>query len=86
MINIIESKIIGPLIQDESFPDWWLSESVSIPFFDGTKLPVIFMDFDPKHDLNFIIDADNALTEFFKLDSKMRIVLSSYVLKTAPIT
>jgi len=75
----IDSKIIGQLTQDKTFPDWWRSELISIPFFDDMKLPVIFMDFEPEHDLNFLDEADNALVEFFKLSSVERTDLSNLV-------
>lgn len=77
----IDSKIIGQLTQDKLFPDWWRSELIAISFFDDMKLPVIFMDFEPEHDLKFLDEADTALNEFLSLDSVKRFELSSLVFK-----
>jgi len=41
----IKSKIIGKLIQDERFEDWWESQPVKIPFFEDKALKVIFKKF-----------------------------------------
>ena len=72
----ITSKIIGQLKQDDQFPDWWKSEPVEIPFFDNIRLTVTFMDFDPDLDEAFIEEADIALTNFLKLSTDDRDLVS----------
>lgn len=64
----IISKIIGRLKQEDSFPDWWKSEEIEVPFFDNEKLTITFMDFEPNHDSTFIDEADRALTSFLRLN------------------
>src|SRR5690606_16845641 len=77
----IISKIIGRLKQEESFPDWWKSEEVEIPFFDNDKLTITFMDFEPEHDKTFIDEADQALTNFLKLNANDRNLISELAYK-----
>jgi hypothetical protein len=77
----IISKIIGRLKQEESFPDWWKSEVVAIPFFDNDKLTITFMDFEPEHDKTFIEEADQALTNFLKLNTEDRNLISELAYK-----
>ena len=72
----IISKIIGRLKQEENFPDWWKSEKVAIPFFDNDKLTITYMDFEPEHDKTFIDEADQALTNFLKLNVGYRNLIS----------
>jgi len=72
----IISKIIGRLKQEDSFPDWWKSEEIVIPFFDNDKLTITFMDFAPEHDKAFIDEADQALTNFLKLNADYRNLIS----------
>jgi hypothetical protein len=68
MTKEITSKIIGQLKQEDQFPDWWKSSKIEVPFFENEKLTVTFMDFEPKHDKTFIEEADQALTNFLKLN------------------
>lgn len=77
----IISKIIGRLKQEESFPDWWKSEDVAIPFFDNDKLTITFMDFEPEQDKTFIDKADQALTNFLKLKANDRNLISELAYK-----
>jgi hypothetical protein len=72
----ITSKIIGRLRQEDSFPDWWKSEEIVIPFFDNNKLTITFMDFESEHDKTFIDEADQALTNFLKLNINDRNLIS----------
>jgi hypothetical protein len=81
MRNQITSQVLGQLTQDKNFPDWWKSGEVPVPFFDGIKLPVIFMDFEPDVDTTFVSEADEALTYFFALGELYRESISHYVHK-----
>lgn len=79
MIKEITSKIIGRMLQDESFSECWKSEEIAIPFFDHIKLPIIFMGFEPEHDQRFIEEADQALKHFLNLSSEDRYSISELV-------
>ncbi|MBA4241774.1 MAG: hypothetical protein C0448_13695 [Sphingobacteriaceae bacterium] len=81
MSNEITSKIIGLLKQEESFPDWWKSDEITIPFFDNKKLTVTFMDCEPEHDKTFIEEADNALINFLNLTNDNRKSISDLAYK-----
>ena len=72
MTNQLTSQVIGQLNQNEKFADWWKSKPFEIPYFDNLPLSIIFMDFEPEHDTTFLIEADQALTNFFKLNSTHR--------------
>ena len=72
MTNQLTSQVIGQLNQDEKFADWWKSKPFEIPYFDNLRLAIIFMDFEPEHDTTFLKEADQALTNFFKLNSTDR--------------
>jgi hypothetical protein len=67
MSKEITSNIIGQLIQDNNFPDWWESSKIEIPFFDDRKIAITFMDFEPELDKTFIEESDLALANFLKL-------------------
>ena len=77
----ITSKVIGRLKQTKEFPEWWKSDGVEIPFFDNKKLALTFMDFEPEQDLAFIDEADQALTNFLKLNSTTRNSISNLAYK-----
>ena len=81
MTNQITSQVLGHLTQEENFPDWWKSEEVPIPFFDGKKLVVIFMGFEPEDDKTFIPEAEEALKNFFTLGNSYRQSISHLVFK-----
>lgn len=66
----ITSKIIGDLVQD-SFDDWWKSQPVFIPYFKE-NLEIVFMDFTANEDVNFIEEADAALSNFLNLSENNR--------------
>lgn len=66
------SKTLGPLIQDNNFPDWWKSAAIEIPFFDHEKLSITFTDFDPEQDKTFLEEADQALANFLQLNVEDR--------------
>ena len=80
-MNTIYSQTLGQLTQDENFEDWWHSQPFEIPLFDGKTMPVIFMDFVPEHDAEFTSEADEAVRNFFKLDSVYRENISAHVYK-----
>ena len=75
----ITSKIIGDLFQD-SFDDWWKSKPVFIPYFN-VNLEIIFIDFAPNEDVNFIEEADVALSDFLNLSENNRNEISVLVHK-----
>lgn len=77
----IVSKFIGQLKQEDSFPDWWKSEEISIPFFDNEKLTITFMGFEPEQDQTFIAEVDQALINFLKLNTEDRNLISELVYK-----
>ena len=77
MNNRITSQVIGQLEQDAKFKDWWKSKPVEIPFFDNKALTITFMDFTPGKDTAFLPEADQALTNFFKLHSADRNSISA---------
>ena len=81
MSKEITSKIIGQLKQEDAFPDWWKSDAVEIPFFDGEKLTITFMDCEPEHDKTFIEEADQALINFLKLTTNDRNSISELAYK-----
>lgn len=81
MKNIIVSKIIGDLKQEDRFLDWWISEDITIPFFDDKKFAITFTDFDPELDKTFIEEADHALINFLKLNKEDRILISELAYK-----
>ncbi|MEM7185644.1 MAG: hypothetical protein AAF466_03205 [Bacteroidota bacterium] len=80
-MNSVTSELIGALIQNERFEDWWESEPVEIPLFDNKKLKITFMDFLPEHDLNFIKEADLALQHFLDKSKTDRTILSDWAYK-----
>ncbi len=81
MSQVITSKVIGPLKQDDQLGNWWKSEAIKIPFFDNEKLAIIFVDFDPEHDQTFLDEADQALTNFLKLNAADRNLISDLAYK-----
>ena len=82
MNNEITSKILGKLKQEETFSAWWKSDKIHIPLFDNQKLTITFMDFEPENDKTFIEEADQALTEFLKLNKEDRNGISELAYKS----
>ncbi|MFC4478363.1 DUF6985 domain-containing protein [Flavobacterium chungangensis] len=72
----ITSKTIGKLNQNSDFSDWWESTEIKIPFLDNRKLKITFMDFEPEYDKKFIEEADQALTNFLKMNIEDRNLIS----------
>jgi len=81
MYKTVKSDVIGELKQHISFSDWWESSIVKIPFFDDQELFIYFIHFNPENDKSFISEADKALENFFKLNSKDRNDISELVYK-----
>lgn len=81
MSKQIISKIIGILKQEDNFSDWWKSKEIEVSFFDNAKLTVTFMGFEPEHDLTFIDEADQAMTNFLNLTSEDRNLISDLAYK-----
>ena len=79
MANTVKSSIVGLLVQDERIKDWWVSDAIGIPFLDGKKLSVTFMDYTPAEDAAFLDDADRALSNFFSLGVDYRDSVSASV-------
>jgi hypothetical protein len=79
MNKTVTSKVLGKLEQDAKFSDWWISTEISIPFFDGDPFSVVFMDFEPENDKDFIKDADEAIGNFIKLTEKDRLNISKLI-------
>lgn len=75
----INSSIIGALIQNEKFPEWWRSELVSFPFV-GMDLPVTFMNLISESDTQFVSEADAAITNFMGLESAYKFELAEHVM------
>lgn len=82
MSNTLTSTIIGKLVRDNHFPDWWKSEKIAIPFFDMEQLPITFIDLEPEQDKTFIENADLVLTNFFTLRQKDRESISHLIYKS----
>lgn len=78
-MKTITSQSIGTLRQSKEFNDWWESEPIAIPFFDGLPLSITFMDLQPAQDSAFIKEADEALVQFLAMDSAARLELSDLV-------
>lgn len=75
----IQTAVIGDLIQNEKFPEWWRSEAINIPFV-GMDLPITFMNFIPENDEAFIKEADESIATFMNLDSAYKFQLASHVM------
>ncbi len=77
----INSKVIGELKQDNRFADWWVSKEIEIPFFDGKKMTITFANFEPEEDKTFLDESDQALENFFKLNTKDKNAITKLVYK-----
>ncbi|MBL7782234.1 MAG: hypothetical protein JNM22_13510 [Saprospiraceae bacterium] len=75
----INSNIIGKLIQNEGFDDWWESSQIEIAFFDHQKMKITFMNFNPEDDKEFINEADEALKLFLSKSNADRLAISNLV-------
>ncbi len=86
----INSKTIGKLKlmpkdeEDEEFSvlgDWWESEPIEIPFFGNEETQIVFVDFTPDEDPEFLKKADDALVLFLNKRESDRLKLSKLVYK-----
>ncbi len=77
----IHSNIIGKLIQNARFKDWWESSPIEIPFFDNLKLKITYIDFLPENDKEFISETDDALKYFLEKSESDRLSISNLVYK-----
>ena len=78
-MKTVKSDVIGELVQDPEFEDWWESQEVSLPFFDNNPYKVTFMGFIPEEDPDFVMEADRALTSFLQKSEQDRLGLSQLV-------
>ncbi len=76
MKKYITSNILGKLYQNSEFSDWWESEEIKIPFLNNENFKITFLDFEPEHDKTFIEEADQALTNFLKMNIDDRNLIS----------
>lgn len=81
MSNQITSRVLGQLTQDKNFKEWWKSDAFEIPFLGSEKLTITFTDCEPEQDKTFIDEADEALTNFFKLTTSDRYSISALAYK-----
>jgi hypothetical protein len=81
MCKEIISKTIGILKQEDNFSDWWKSKKIEVSFFDNARLSVTFMGFEPEHDMTFIDEADQAMTNFLNFTSEDRNSISDLAYK-----
>ncbi len=80
-MNKVNSKIIEQLHQYDNFPVWSRRGLIPIPFIGKIELLVIFKDYIPEQDSEFLDGADRALVKFLELSSFELIFLSNPVLK-----
>jgi hypothetical protein len=77
-MSTIESSVIGTLVQEEKFEDWWTSKPQTVNLIEA-DLPITFMDYTPFDDEDFEKDADAALKLFFELDSFYKLKIAPHV-------
>lgn len=71
------SATVGGLTQsdDPDLADWWYSEPIAVPFWDGRKIPFVYV-FSPAADRDFVAAADRAAAAFLKLTNEDRLALT----------
>ncbi len=72
------SKIVGQLTQDDHFEEWWNSDLISIPYFQNTKLKVVFTEAE---DENYFKLAEIAIMNFIQLTTSDRQNHSSQIIE-----
>jgi len=77
-MKTIESKQIGVLNQNDTIKDWWHGSPVKLQLIDQT-LPVSFINLNPEEDQKFIMEADQALTHFLKLNSFYKLQIAQHL-------
>lgn len=77
MRETVQSPVLGRMTRAEEdyLTDWWISEPVAVPFWDGREMRVIYT-FDPEQDANFIAEADAAITNFLAKTREDRLALT----------
>lgn len=80
MAGKLLSAFVGELTQsdDPALNDWWYSEPVAVPFWDGRNIPFVYV-FSPADDPGFIADADRATANVLKLTAEDRLAVTPYV-------
>ena len=77
-MNTIESEIIGTLVQNDKFESWWRSSPTLIKLIE-TELHITYMDFIPSEDEHFIKEADEALSQFIKIESSYKLQIAQSI-------
>src|SRR5262245_8065766 len=77
-MKTVTSRILGTLTQHQDFEDWWVSEPIAIPFFEGYQMPIVFT-LEPDEDRAFIAEADEAVARFLGLGEDARRDAAPYV-------
>jgi len=62
----IESKVLGTLIQNEEFDDWWISEAIHAPCLEK-DITVTFTDCSVDDSKAFVLEADKQLDAFLQM-------------------
>lgn len=78
-MKLIEISSLGELKPHSDFPeDWLISQPTPVPFFDGKLLEITLID-NSEDDKNFFVEADGAIQNFLKLDSRVRLSYTGYI-------
>lgn len=75
----IVSRVIGVLRQHQEFDDWWEGPSISIPFLDQQNLPITFTGLPADETLDFLLDADAALSNFLSIGMDQRTTMAPHI-------
>jgi len=76
-MKTINIPVIGNLIQNDRFDDWWESEKIKIPLFDNLGIKFIVMA--GQKDINE--DFNKAIDNFLQLKDRQRLEASKYIFK-----
>jgi len=77
-MNVIKSEVIGELTQNDRFEDWWETNDIFFPILES-EMTVIFMDFEPEKDTQFIKEADESLKNFMQLKPDYKEEIAKYI-------
>ena len=77
MREAVQSPVLGKMTQAEEdyLTDWWISEPVAVPFWDGREIRIIYT-FAPEQDAEFIAEADAAITNFLAKTREDRLAVT----------
>ncbi|WP_426491964.1 DUF6985 domain-containing protein [Hymenobacter sp. 102] len=78
MPESIQSSVVGLLVQDDNFEDWWQSQPVPVPFFDHMPLTVILSGATAPT-ASDLADLDDCLRNFLALGPADRLAASGLV-------